>query len=270
MSPRYLGARVTFRGLPPLKLEISPSLQVGARSPPHPLRGSGHLPLPTAGGQGSSSLRPGGPNPGTRAPVGVTGQRQSRPPACPPVPRSGCSPGPSALLTGSQSLHGGGGGRLVPVPGASRSGPRRRRRRRRRRRVTLDLRNIGAGAAPRRRGRRVGGGGGARPGDRDPALAVLPASATTKTIPAVAAAASGSGSESGSQRALLPGREGAPVRAARGPGWRRGRARPRARGSPSPAGGRGRGAAGTGARPEGQYPEDVSGARPPALSAVSA
>lgn len=65
------------------------------------------------------------------------------------LPNPGSDPGPSALLTGSQRLHGGGGGRLAPVPRTSRSGPRRRRRRR----VTLALRNIGAEVAPRGRER---------------------------------------------------------------------------------------------------------------------
>lgn len=181
-------------------------------------------------------------------------------PSCPPVP--GCSPRPrpSALLTGSHCFHGGGGGRLAPVPGASRSGPRRRRR------VTLDLRNIGAGGAPRRRGRWAGGGGGARPGDRDSAPTALPASAATKTIPAAAAA-----SGSGSRGARPPGGEGARVvgRArpgvlargggVRGPGRRVHPAR------------RGAGAGWRGGRAlaqRGQHPEDVSSARAPACTVL--
>lgn len=179
---------------------------------------------------------PGAWQPASGSPRAAAGQRQSLPQLRPPSRAPGPGPGLSALLTGSQRFHGGDGGRLAPVPGASRSGPRRRLSRRSR--VTLALRNIGAEAAPRRRGRWAGGGGGARPGEPGPgSLKALPASATTKTIPAAAASWSGSG-----RRRAPAGRGGrAPGARTRGPGRRRGRARPRSAWGPASRSGAGGG-----------------------------
>lgn len=243
-SPLYLGTWVTFPGLPllrPRELAHLSRLGRGTRPP------AARLPRPGSAPSAScSEARPRSPRPDGPTQVRTSRSRPpgaASPPAHPGFPGSGPGPGSSALLTRSQRFHGGGGGRLAPVRGASRSGPRRRRRRR----VTLDLRNIGARGAPRRRGHWARGGGGARAGDRDPAPEALPASATTKTIPAAAAAASGSGS--GSQRARPPGGEGArgagrappgvPARGGgvRGPGRR---VHPARRGAGAGWGGRGR------------------------------
>lgn len=212
---------------------------------------------------------PGAWQPASGSPRAAAGQRQSVPPLRPPSRAPDPGPGLSALLTGSQRLHGGDGGRLAPVPGASRSGPRRRRR------VTLALRNIGAEAAPRRRGRWAGGGGGARPGEPGPgSLKALPASATTKTIPAAAASWSGSG-----RRRAPAGRGGGGGSAERAhPGSRPAKgacAAPQRVGSSEPAWGRGRGAAGTGARPEGRAQRTRRArarptARPPAAPPLKA
>lgn len=146
------------------------------------------------------------------------------------LPSPGSDPSPSALLTGSQRLHGGGGGRLAPVPGASRSGPRRRR-------VTLALRNIGAEAAPRRRGRWARGGGSARSGYRDPALSRLfrPRQQQKQSRPPPPPAGAGAGGG-----ARPPGREGAPGACGPGSGLAKGAcAAPHAQGpaSGSEAGG---------------------------------
>lgn len=199
--------------LPQRGLEETQCLQLGRGPRPPGTRAWGPF-LPGAWQAASGSPR------------AAAGQRQSLPPLCPPSRTPDPGPGLSALLTGSQRLHGGDGGRLAPVPGASRSGPRRRRR------VTLALRNIGAEAAPRRRGRWAGGGGGARPGEPGPgSLKAFPASATTKTIPAAAASWSGSG-----RRRAPAGRGGggeAPSARTRGPGRRRGRARPRSAWGPA-------------------------------------